>query len=83
MKHDKQHYCNLPLAKEYGFSWIYFEDGLHAFQKQITIVPAIPQDQLDDGWKPVPQIAYNVVRCFESEIDDGRLRLMFEKWFTR
>jgi len=83
MKHDKQYYRNLAIAKEYGFNWIYFDDGLHAFQKQITIIPAILRDQLDDGWKPVPQIGYNVVRCFESEIDDGSLRFMFEKGFTR
>jgi hypothetical protein len=85
MKHDKNHYISLTLPKDYGFDWVYYDhaDKLHVFQKDVTYTPAISQEQIDDGWKPVTEKRYVMVRCRESEIDDGSLALLFKLGMTR
>lgn len=85
MKHSKQHYINLPLAKQHGFTWVYHESntGLHTFQKPVTHVATLTPEQLADGWQPVPEQLYKVVNCTEEDITDGNLQFFFERGYSR
>ncbi len=85
MKHDKQHYRDLPVAKQYGFTWGGFDHDTnkHFFQKAFTHVPIISQDKLDAGWQPVPETRYKLVECWESALDEGNLEFFFKHGYTR
>lgn len=83
MKHDKQHYINVPLVKQHGYAWVYYEDGLHHYQKPVTHVPTLTQKQLDQGYRPVPQQRYAVIRATEEDIENGNLEFFLMRGYTR
>lgn len=83
MKHDKHHYMNMPLAKQYSYVWVYYEDGLHHFQKPVMYTPTLSPERLADGWQPVTEQRYAVVRATQDDIDNGNLEFFMERGYTR
>ncbi len=83
MKHDKQHYIDMPLAKQHGYAWVYCEDGLHHYQKPVTYTPTLTQEQLDAGYRPVSEQRYAVVRATEDDIENGNLEFFLTRGYTR
>lgn len=83
MKHDKQHYINMPLVKQHGHAWVYYEDGLHHYQKAVQYTPSLTPERLADGWQPVTEQRYAVVRATEDDIENGNLEFFLTRGYTR
>jgi hypothetical protein len=73
------------MLEDYGFTYVCFEEaeGLHYSQKPVVFTPTLTQEQLDDGYRPVSERRYAVVRFSDEDIDNGNLHFFLERGYTR
>lgn len=73
------------MLKDYGLSYVCYEqdEGLHYAQKHVTYTPKLTQEQLDDGYMPVTERRYAVVRWQDDDVENGNLHFFLELGYTR
>lgn len=83
-------YNKIPLVaarmlEDNGFTYVCYEqdEALHYAQKPTVFTPRLTQEQLDDGYVPVSERRYAVVRFADEDIDNGNLQFFLERGYTR
>lgn len=78
------------IADDHGYTWVCFEpeegpnkQGLHYFQKPVMYTPKLSQEQLEQGWKPVTERRYAVIRATDEDIENGNLLFFMQRGYTR
>lgn len=73
------------LLKEHGYSYVCYEEdeGLHYMQKPIIHTPTISAELIAEGWKPVPEQRYNLIRYNDGDVENGNLSFFLTRGYTR